>query len=371
MTVAFLDLAATHVEIEDDLRRAFDEGLRANMFIRGDGVDRFEAAFAAYCEAKHCVGLGNGLDALHLALKALGVGPGDEVVVPAHTFIASWLAVSYLGAVPVPVEPDPGTCGIDPQRVAAAITPRTKAVMVVHLYGHPADLDPVIAVADKHGLPVVEDAAQAHGARYKGRRIGGRGRVACWSFYPGKNLGALGDGGAVTTDDAELARTIRMLGNYGSERKYVHDLKGFNSRLDDVQARLLSAKLPHMDRWNRRRAEVAARYADGLAGLELEMLRPANWAEPVWHLFPIFTAARDALQAHLAARGIQTQIHYPTPPHRQGAYQDMGLPEGTLPITERLHREELSLPMGPHLSDEDVDTVIQAVRDFFGATGRG
>jgi dTDP-4-amino-4,6-dideoxygalactose transaminase len=366
MTVPFLDLAATHREIQAELEAALHQGLEAGQFIGGQGVSVFEREFAAWCGAGHCIGVGNGLDALTLALRGLDIGPGDEVIVPAHTFIASWLAVSQIGAVPVPVEPEMRSFNIDPDQVEQAITPRTRAIMPVHLYGHPADLGPLQVIADAHGLPLIEDAAQAHGALYRGQRIGAHGRVVCWSFYPGKNLGALGDGGAVTTSDTALATRIRMLGNYGSRQKYVHELAGCNSRLDDLQARLLSVKLRHLARWNARRQDIARRYLSGLANSGLSILPvPQDWAEPVWHLFPVFTPDRAALQQFLAAEGIATQIHYPTPPHLQGAYQTMNLPAGSLPLTERLHREELSLPIGPHMSDDQVDQVMDAVRRFF------
>lgn len=366
VTVPFYDLAAAHREIAPEIRAVLAEGLEAGMFILGDGVKAFEAAYAAYCRADHCVGTGNGLDALHLALKALGIGPGDEVIVPVNTFIATWLAVSYTGAVPVGVDADPATWQMDRQALTAAVTPRTRAIVPVHLYGHPADLDTVGEVAARYGLAVVEDAAQAQGARHRGRRLGALSPLTCWSFYPGKNLGALGDAGGVTTDDAALADRLRRLGNYGSARKYEHETVGFNSRLDDLQARVLTVKLRHLDHWNGRRAAVAAAYREGLAGAALEMLPVMPWAEPVWHLFPILVPDRDGLIAHLRNHGIVAQIHYPIPPHRQGAYSALNIPEGRFPVAERLHRQEVSLPIGPHQTAEQTQAVIAAVRSFPG-----
>lgn len=364
MTVAFLDLGACHREIEDELAAAALAAVRSGFYVLGPGVEAFEEAFARYCGAAHAIGTANGLDALHLALRALDIGPGDEVIVPSNTFVATWLAVSHAGAVPVPVEPEPGCATMDPERVAAAVTPRTRAIMPVHLYGHPADLDPILDVARAHGLAVVEDAAQAHGAAYKGRRIGALSHLTCWSFYPGKNLGALGDGGGITTDDDGLAERLRSLRNYGSTRKYVHERIGFNSRLDELQARLLSVKLAHLDAWNARRRAVAARYLDGLANAAVRLPEVKPWADPVWHIFPVYTPHRDALQRHLAEAGVQTLIHYPIPPHRQEAYRTLGLEEGSLPIAERLCREELSLPMGPHLDAAAVERVVEAVQRF-------
>lgn len=362
--VAFLDLAACHRQIEDELTAAALEAVRSGWYALGPGLTAFETEFAAHCAAAHCVGVANGLDALHLSLRALDIGPGDEVIVPAHTFIATWLAVSHAGAVPIPVDVAAGDACIDPERIAAAVTPRTRAIIPVHLYGHPADLDAVHAIAAERGLAVIEDAAQAHGAGYKGRRVGALSPLTCWSFYPGKNLGALGDGGAVTTDDPALAERLRRLRNYGCAQKYVHEIVGYNSRLDEMQARLLSVKLRRLDAWNGRRKEIAARYLAGLADGPARLPTPRDWADPVWHLFAVFTPHRDALQSHLAAAGVQTLIHYPIPPHLQDAYRDLGWASGSFPVAERLCREELSLPMGPHLDDAAVERVIAAVRSF-------
>ena len=364
--IPFLELLPTYAELQTELDAAVLRVLRSGWYILGAEVDAFEADFAAYAGAAHCVSAGNGLDALNLALRALDIGPGDEVIVPANTYIATWLAVNYAGAVPVPVEPRADTCNLDPAKIEAAVTPRTRAVMPVHLYGQAADLDPILAVARRHGLKVVEDAAQAQGAKYKGRRVGAHGDAVCWSFYPGKNLGAFGDAGAVTTDNPETTRRLRMLRNYGSEVKYIHELKGINSRLDPIQAAILRVKLAHLDEWNARRQALAALYLERLAGIPgLELPGVPAWAEPVWHLFVVRTPQRDKLQAFLKERGIGSQIHYPIPPHRQKAYAEMGLAEGAFPLSERIARECLSLPMGPHLKREDAERVAAAVRAFF------
>ncbi len=365
--VPFLDLHAAYLELKPELDEAALRVLGSGWYLLGAELSAFEAEFAAYLGVKHCIGVGNGLDALHLSLRALGVGPGDEVLVPSNTFIATWLAVTYAGATPVPVEPDPDTYNLDPARLEAALTKRTKAVVPVHLYGQPADMDPIGAFAARHGLRVLEDAAQAHGARYRGRRVGGLGDAAAWSFYPGKNLGALGDGGAVTTDDDALAERLRTLRNYGSRTKYVHETLGVNSRLDELQAAVLRVKLRHLDRWNERRREVAAHYLAALADLApttgLTLPAVPAWAEPVWHLFVVRSPERDRLQQHLKAQGIETLVHYPTPPHRQGAYRHLELLPGRLPLAEALHEQVLSLPLGPHLTGAGVAAVVSSLRD--------
>jgi dTDP-4-amino-4,6-dideoxygalactose transaminase len=362
--VPFLDLRAATDELRAEIDAAVGRVVGSGWYILGAEVEAFERAFAAYVGARHCVGVGNGLDALHLALRARGVGPGDEVIVPSNTYIATWLAASWAGARPVPVEPDPRTYNLDPERLEAAITPRTRAVVPVHLYGQPADMGPILEVARRRGLFVLEDAAQAHGARYRGRRVGALGDAAAWSFYPGKNLGALGDAGAVTTDDDALAARLRELRNYGSRVKYVNERRGVNSRLDEVQAAVLAVKLARLDAWNERRARLAALYAERLAGAAVGLPVVPAWAEPVWHLFVVRSARRDALQAHLREAGVQTLIHYPIAPHRQEAYADLGLGEGALPVAEAIHREVLSLPMGPHVSEAQAARVIEAVRGF-------
>ena len=293
MNVPFLDLGAAYREIQAELESAILASLRSGWYIGGQDVEAFEQEFAAFIETRHCVGVANGLDALHLALVAMEIGAGDEVIVPSNTYIATWLAVSQSGATPIPVEPVESTYNLDPGKMEAAITPRTKAILPVHLYGQPADLDPILAVARKHGLRVLEDAAQAHGARYKGKRIGGHGDVVAWSFYPSKNLGALGDAGAVTTNDPELADRVRVLRNYGSRVKYVNEVKGCNSRLDPVQAAVLRVKLRHLDEWNARRTTIAARYTAELAGTGLVLPEVPEWAEPVWHLYVVQHAKRN------------------------------------------------------------------------------
>jgi dTDP-4-amino-4,6-dideoxygalactose transaminase len=362
MTIRSLDLGAATAELRPQIEAAIARVLDSGQYIGGPELERFEDLFATYVEARHCVGVSNGLDALELTLRALGIGPGDEVIVASNTFVATWLAVSAVGATPVAVEPDLATHNLEPARVEAAITPATRLLLPTHLYGQPADLDPLLDVARRHGLLLVEDAAQAHGARYRSRRVGAHGDAVCWSFYPGKNLGALGDAGAVTTDDPALADAIRRLGNYGSSQKYIHDEQGRNARLDPVQAAVLSVKLAHLDEWNRRRAAIAALYLEQLAGLGLALPSVPDWANPAWHLFVVRSIQRDRLQAALAEAGVQTLIHYPVPPHLQRAYAHAGYPAGSLPVAERLAGEVLSLPIGPHLSLGDAEKVAHAVR---------
>lgn len=361
--IPFLDLKAPHVELRDDIDAAITRVLDSGWYILGPEVEAFEAEYAAYCQASHAVGVANGLDALHLALRAMGVGPGDEVIVPSNTYIATWLAVSQCGATPVPVEPVEATYNIDPARIEAAITPATRVILPVHLYGQPADLDPILAIARKHGLRVLEDAAQAHGARYKGRRIGAHGDAVAWSFYPGKNLGALGDGGAVTTNDPKLADRIRVLRNYGSRVKYVNEVKGFNSRLDPIQAAVLRVKLAHLDGWNARRGSIAALYLSGLGECGLMLPQVPAFADPAWHLFVVRHPRRDALQKRLAELGVGTLIHYPIPPHRQEAYAGAGFRAEDFALANAQAEEVLSLPIGPHLSLADAREVVRCVRE--------
>lgn len=362
MKIPFLDLGAAYREIQAELEQAVLASLRSGWYIGGQDVEAFEDEFAAFTETRHCVGVGNGLDALRLSLAAMGIGAGDEVIVPTNTFIATWLAVSQSGAIPIPVEPLESTYNLDPNRIESAITPRTKAILPVHLYGQPAELDPILTLARKHGLRVLEDAAQAHGARYKGRRIGGHGDAVAWSFYPSKNLGALGDAGAVTTNDTELAERVRLLGNYGSRVKYVNDVKGCNSRMDPVQAAVLRIKLKHLDEWNVRRTAIAARYTAELVNAGLELPQVPEWAEPVWHLYVVQHAERNNLQKALKEAGIGTQIHYPIPPHLQLAYRDAGYAAGRFPIAESMANCLLSLPMGPQLDDAGVAATITALK---------
>ncbi|MFZ6640183.1 DegT/DnrJ/EryC1/StrS family aminotransferase [Undibacterium sp. TC4M20W] len=363
--IPYLELKPQHQDLRAELNQAFNEVLDSGWFIQGKQLEAFETEYAAYCGSQYCVGVGNGMDALHLILRAYGIGEGDEVIVPSNTYIASWLAVSYAGATPVAVEPDLPTYNIDPQKIAAAITPRTKAIMVVHLYGQLVDMDPVLAIAREHGLKVIEDAAQSHGATYKGRISGSIGDAAGHSFYPGKNLGALGDAGAVTTNDAELAHKLRVLRNYGSQIKYHNEVKGYNSRLDELQAALLRVKLHRLDGWNVQRRALAQQYQEGLKDLPgLVIPFVPEWSEPAWHVYPVRYAQRDALQKHLQQAGIGTLVHYPIPPHLQAAYAELNLPAGSFPLSELVHREILSLPLDPYLASEDASRVIAAVREF-------
>lgn len=360
--VPFVDLHAAYHELKEELGAAFLRVMESGWYILGNEVEAFEQEFAAYCDVKHCVGVGNGLEALHLILRAFGVGPGDEVIVPANTYIATWLAVSYTGALPVPVEPDPRTYNINPENILAAITGRTRAIVPVHLYGQPADMDPINDMARQHGLKVIEDAAQAHGAMHKGRRAGSLGDAAGFSFYPGKNLGAFGDAGAVVTDDDDLADKVRVLRNYGSRVKYYNEVKGFNSRLDPLQAAFLRVKLKFLDEWNDRRRNIAARYLADISGLDMGLPFVPKWAAPVWHLFVICHSQRDVLQQHLQEAGIGTLIHYPVPPYRSGAYADLRLPADNFPVTERIASEVLSLPIGPHMNSSQISKVVEAIR---------
>ena len=362
MNIPFLDLGAAYRELQAEIDAAVARSMASGYYIGGPEVEAFEDEFATYCGAAYAVGVANGLDALHLALRAMDIGPGDEVIVPSNTYIATWLAVSLCGATPVPVEPDARTYNIDPAGIEAAITRRTKVILPVHLYGQPADMDPILVIARKHGLKVLEDGAQAHGARYKGQRLGSHGDVVAWSFYPGKNLGAMGDGGAVTTNDAQIADRIHMLRNYGSRVKYVNEVQGYNSRLDPLQAAILRVKLAHLDVWNARRSACAARYQQGLVNCGLTLPHVPDWAEPVWHLYVVLNPQRDALQKALTDVGVGTLIHYPIPPHRQGAYAELGFGKGAFPIAERIHNEVLSLPISPHMTLEQANQVIVACR---------
>ncbi len=366
--IPFLDLKEAYLEIKDELDEAYFRVMNSGWYILGSETSAFEREFASYCGTRHSVGVGNGLDALHLILRAYEIGEGDEVIVPANTYVATWLAVTYAGATVKPVEPIERTYNLDPRRIEAAITASTKAIIAVHLYGQPADMEPIREVAARHGLKVIEDAAQAHGARYKGRRAGALGDAAGWSFYPGKNLGAYGDAGAITTDDDALADRVRELRNYGSKLKYYNSSKGFNSRLDEVQAALLRVKLKHLEEWNARRLKIAATYLERLEGAGLVLPIVAEGAEPVWHQFVIRSRRRDELQEHLKSAGVQTLIHYPVPPHLQEAYGEMALPRGAFPLTERIHGEVLSLPIGPHMPESNVSRVIQSARTFSGRT---
>ena len=363
MKIPFLDLKAPYLELQTELDEAYRRVMLSGWYILGAEVEAFEREFADYCGVKHCIGVGNGLDALHLILRAMEIGHGNEVIVPANTYIATWLAITYTGATPVPVEPDDKTYNIDPNQIEEAITPRTRAILPVHLYGQSADMDAILDIARRHSLKVIEDAAQAHGARYKGARTGGLGDAAGFSFYPGKNLGAFGDGGAVTTDNSSLADRVRVLRNYGSHIKYHNEVKGFNSRLDELQAALLRVKLRHLKDWNERRCKIANLYLEELSSEGcLTLPHVPSWADPVWHLFVVRTRRRDLLQKYLDEKGIQTLIHYPIPPHQQGAYPEYLCLN--LPITEKIHQEVLSLPIGPAMPLDDVNRAIQVMKDF-------
>jgi dTDP-4-amino-4,6-dideoxygalactose transaminase len=361
MNIPFLDLRAAYRELKFEIDEAVRRSLDSGWYILGPEVDGFEVEFAQYCGVSHAVGVASGLDALRLALLALDIGPGDEIIVPSNTYIATWLAVSHCGAIPVPVEPNETTYNIDPSHIESAITERTKAILPVHLYGQPADLDPILVVARKYGLRVLEDGAQAHGARYKGRRIGGHGDAVAWSFYPSKNLGAFGDGGAVTTNNSEVADRIRVLRNYGSRVKYLNEVKGFNSRLDPIQAAVLRVKLRHLDEWNDRRNILSYKYLQDLQHTNLTLPEVPDWAQPVWHVFVVRLSERTKLQEKLSGEGISTLIHYPVPPHKQIAYKNGIDNYPNLPISERLADEVLSLPLGPHLSSDDLQAVVDAI----------
>lgn len=362
MSVPFLSLHPAYDELREELDAAYRRVMESGWYILGEEVEAFEQEFARYLGANECIGVGNGLEALHLIIRGYGIGPGDEVIVPANTYIATWLAVSYAGAVPVPVEPDPETYTIDPRCIEAAITTRTKAILPVHLYGQTADMDPIKDLARRYGLKVIEDCAQAHGACYHGIKAGILGDSAGFSFYPGKNLGAFGDAGAIVTDDRELARRVRSLRNYGSQKKYFNEEKGFNSRLDPLQAAFLRVKLGHLDEWNQRRKGLAEQYLKYLHPVQGVILpRVPQWSKPVWHIFIIRHIQRDSLQEILRLHNIGTLIHYPVPPHLSTAYQYLGFQAGAYPVTEELAGTVLSLPIGPHLSQEEVEQVINTV----------
>lgn len=359
--VSFLDLQAINAWSRVELIEAASRVVDSGWYVLGQEVTRFEESYASFCKTEHCVGVANGLDALTLALRAMEIGEGDEVIVPSNTYIATWLSVSQVGATPVPVEPDEKSFNIDPERIEAAITPRTKAILPVHLYGQPAALGPIRALALRYDIAVLEDGAQAHGARCDGKRVGEGNSTVAWSFYPGKNLGALGDGGAVTCADPVLAERITIFRNYGSKVKYHNDVIGYNSRLDELQAAFLQVKLRRLDADNDRRRAIATKYISGLADTGLQIPHVPDWAEPVWHLFVIRHPDRDRFADRLLSAGVQTMIHYPIPPHRQPAYRDLGFGEGAFPISEAMHREVLSLPISPEMTEEDIATVIDAV----------
>lgn len=364
MNIPFVSFEVMHGEIKQELTNAFSEVLDANWFIQGTRLEAFEKNFAAYCGAKYCIGCGNGLDALYLILRAYGIGAGDEVIVPSNTYIATALAVSYTGATPVFVEPELSTYNLNPELLEAAITDKTKAIMAVHLYGQPAKMEEILSIAKKYNLKVIEDSAQAHGATYKGIHTGNLGDAAGFSFYPGKNLGALGDGGAVVTNDKELADKVRALGNYGSDYKYHHIYKGTNSRLDEMQAAFLDVKLTKLDQWNTRRNEIAKRYLTEITNKNITLPITMEQATHVYHIFAVRTETaekRDSLEAYLKEQGIGTNKHYPIPMHLQGAYEELHIPAGTYPIAELISATELSLPMYYGMTEDEVTYVIDAI----------
>lgn len=362
--IPFLDLKAGYLELKADLDEAYSRVMSSGWYILGGEVELFESEFAEYCGANHCLGVGNGLDALTLILKGYEIGPGDEVVVPANTYIASLLAITYAGATPILAEPDPKTLNLSAESAAQAITSKTKAIMAVHLYGQPAEMGSLKELAVEHKLKLIEDAAQAHGATYKCVKAGTLGDAAGFSFYPGKNLGCFGDGGAVVTNDPVLAGKVDMLRNYGSKTKYCHELQGVNSRLDELQAAFLRVKLAKLDEWNHRRKAIALRYFSELNWTHFYPVQQLKAVESSWHLFPILTNYRDELQRYLANLGIMTGIHYPIPPHEQPAYSDIEVSSEDFPVTMQAHNSVLSLPIGPHLSERDVDFIVNGLNGF-------
>ena len=364
MKVSFLDLKASFSEIQPEIEDAMLESVRSGQYIGGSNVESFESAFGHFVGSDFCIGVANGLDALVLSLKVLGVKSGDEVIVPSNTFIATWLAVTQCGATPVPVEPNAETYNIDSKLIEAKITERTKVIIPVHLYGQPADLDEILALAKAHNIYVVEDAAQAHGACYKGRKIGSHGDLVTWSFYPGKNLGALGDGGAITTNNAALAERLRALRNYGSSERYVHTALGSNSRLDPVQAAVLSVKLRHLQEWNDRRVRIASIYNEAFKGLPIVLPSVRSHNDPVWHLYCIRVKNRDKFRKRLSSMGIETLIHYPIPPHLQDAYRFLNFGHRSFPVAESIASELLSIPIGPSLKKAQVDYVVNGIKSL-------
>lgn len=364
MKIPFVSFVPMEKELNTELRNAFNRVFESSWYIEGKEDELFEQSFASYCGAKYCVGVGNGLDALMLVLKALNIGEGDEVIVPSNTYIATALAVTYVGAIPIFVEPDIRTFNINPLKIEEKINSKTKAIMPVHLYGQPCDMDPIIEVAKKHNLFVIEDCAQAHGARYKGKRIGSFGDAAGFSFYPGKNLGALGDAGATVTNNKDIEEKVRALGNYGSDYKYHHIYKGNNSRLDELQAAFLSAKLPILDKMNVERRRIANRYLEEINNDKIILPFVPDYAEPVWHIFAIRCDERDSLEKYLNEKGIGTNKHYPIPMHMQECYKDLGILESSLPIAEEISRTELSIPMYYGMTDEEIQFVVDAINEF-------
>ena len=363
MPIKFLDLKTTHNAIQEEIQGAIFTTLNSGVYIGGDSVEEFEASYASYLSCKYCVGVGNGLDAIKLSLMALNIKEGDEVIVPSHTFIATWLAVSSLGAVPVAVEPDINSYSIDVSKIERVISKKTKAIIPVHLYGQPADMEKIMKIAKNHDLYIVEDAAQAHGATYNGMKIGSHGDLVAWSFYPGKNLGAIGDAGAITTNNKDLAEKVRILGNYGSRKKYINEEEGINSRLDSIQASVLNVKLKYLDSWNQQRRAIASAYLEEIYNDQFNLPSKICLTDSVWHIFPIRSESRDKIKNKLGNKGIETLIHYPIPPHKQKIYSKQ-FSNYNLKISEKISNQLLSLPIGPHMSIDDVEIVIKAVNSF-------
>lgn len=365
MKIPFATFKPMHDEIREELNIAYNRVLERSIFIQGEECHKFEEEFADFCGGKVCVGVATGLDALYLILRAMGIGSGDEVIVPSNTFIATALAVSYVGAIPVFVEPELETFNIDPERIKEKITSKTKAIIAVHLQGRSADMDAIIAVAHKYGIKVIEDAAQAHGARYKGKRIGALADAAAFSFYPGKNLGALGDGGCVVTNDEKLAEKIRALGNYGSDYKYHHIYQGTNSRLDELQAAFLRVKLPYLEKWNEERRKIAECYLNNIKNPAIRLPLKSSWEyEHIYHVFAIRCDRRDELETYLKENEILTVKHYPIPIHMQIAYENLHMSQGMLPIAEEISATELSIPIYYGMTEAEVDYVINKINDF-------
>jgi len=362
MKIPFLDLKANFRDLKEEINEAVNRVFMSGQYIGGPEVELFESEFSAYCGSSEAIGVANGLEALQLCLRAMDVGPGDEVIVPSNTFIGTWLAVSHCGATIIPVEPDPLNFNIDINLIEAAITPKTKVIIPVHLYGHSADLDPILHIAKKYNLKVLEDAAQAHGASYRNKRIGAHGDAVAWSFYPGKNLGAMGDAGAVTTNNSELADKIRTLRNYGSKVKYKNEIQGFNSRLDPVQAAILRIKLKYLDQWNNRRKKIANLYQDNLASCGLTLPQISEWTDTSWHLYVVMHPLRNEIQKNLLNKGIETMIHYPIPPHLQKAYENLNYKKGNFPISEFIHDQVLSLPISPFMTTKEVEFAVQEIK---------
>ena len=364
MIIPFVSFIPMEKELNNELKLAFERVLSNSFYIEGKEDEAFEKAFAQYCGVDYCVGVGNGLDALMLILKSMNIGVGDEVIVPSNTYIATALAVSYVGATPVFVEPDIRTYNINPDNIESAITDKTKAIIPVHLYGQSCDMDPIITIAKKHDLYIIEDCAQAHGATYKGRKVGSFGDAAGFSFYPGKNLGALGDAGAVITNNADIANKVRALGNYGSDYKYHHIMKGNNSRLDEMQAAFLSVKLPYLDKINEERRRIANKYSEGINNPKIVKPYVIKECQPVWHIYGVRCDERDSLEKFLNDKGIGTNKHYPIPMHLQECYRDLNISKGFLPIAEKISKTELSIPMYYGMTDTEINFVIDSINAF-------